>query len=302
VKDSGKVAAELLETIAFAGGERPRDCVLIGLAGRGIQASRSPIMHEREGARLGIAYRYVLIDFDALALADEDIGAIVHAAAELGFAGLNVTHPLKQIVIPHLHRLSPEAEMIGAVNTVVFRDGEHVGHNTDSWGFAEGMRRACPDCPLGRVIQFGAGGAGAAVAHALLELGVASLCVIDQDTGRADALARRLAPIAGERLTVSTDVEQAVATADGIVNATPAGMAKYPGTPFPTALLSSDQWVADIVYFPAETELLHAAKSLGCRTIPGMGMAIYQAVRAFELFTGVQPDATAMTAHFEAAA
>jgi shikimate dehydrogenase len=302
VKDPGKTAAELLETIAFAGGQHRGECVLIGLAGRGIQASRSPVMHEREGARLGIAYRYVLIDFDALALADEDIGAIVEAAADLGFAGLNITHPLKQIVIPHLHRLSPEAELIGAVNTVVFRDGERVGHNTDSWGFAEGMHRACPDCPLDRVVQFGAGGAGAAVSHALLELGVATLCVIDQDAQRAHALARRLAPIAGERLVVSTDVVKAVASALGVVNATPAGMEKYPGTPFPATMLSPDQWVADIVYFPAETELLRAARSLGCRTIPGMGMAIHQAVRAFELFTGVQPDATAMTAHFEAAA
>lgn len=302
MKDSGKTAAELLERIAFTGGQRPRDCVLIGLAGRGIQASRSPIMHEREGARLGIAYKYVLIDFDALGLADEGIGAIVEAADELGFAGLNITHPLKQVVIPHLHRMSPEAELIGAVNTVVFRNGERAGHNTDSWGFAEGMRRACPDCPLDRVAQFGAGGAGAAVSHALLELGVGNLCIIDKDTERARALAHRLTPVAGERVTVSNDVEKAVASAQGIVNATPAGMTKYPGTPFPASLLSPGQWVADIVYFPAETELLRAAKSIGCRTIPGTGMAIYQAVRAFELFTGVQADVSAMTAHFEAAA
>src|SRR6185312_3512746 len=121
-------------TPAGAGRDAAPATVLVGLAGRGIQASRSPAMHEREGLRLGIPFRYVLIDFDALGLKDSGIGSVVRAAAELGFAGLNITRPFTQTVMPSLDELSPEAEIIGAVNTVVMKDGRCIGHNTDSWG------------------------------------------------------------------------------------------------------------------------------------------------------------------------
>jgi shikimate dehydrogenase len=279
---------------------RNEKTVVVGLAGRGIQASRSPMMHEREGRRLGIPYRYILIDFDLLGLGDSEIGAIVRAASELGFAGLNITHPFKQAVISSLDALSPEAELIRAVNTVVLRDGRSTGHNTDSWGFAESLRQARPALPIERVALFGAGGAGAAVAHALDQLGVGMLTIIDKDAARAKALAGRLRP--GLARVCETEAEAAIAGAQGIVNATPVGMANYPGTPFPTHLLSAGQWVADIVYFPERTELLRAAAAVGCRTVPGSGMAIHQAVRAFELFTGMQSDAASMARHFEAAA
>jgi len=288
-------------TPAGAGRDAAPATVLVGLAGRGIQASRSPAMHEREGARLGIPFRYVLIDFDALGLKDSGIGAVVRAAAELGFAGLNITHPFKQTVIPALDGLSPEAESIGAVNTVVIRNGRCVGHNTDGWGFAESLRQARPSLPIGRIVQFGAGGAGAAVAHALDGLGVGELAIVDRAAERAEALAARLGRHSSRTFKASQAVAEKLEWAEGIVNATPVGMANYPGTPFPTKLLSARHWVADIVYFPEDTELLRAARTAGCRTVPGSGMAVYQAVRAFELFTGVQPDASAMTEHFRAA-
>jgi len=275
--------------------------IIVGLAGRGIEGSRSPSMHEREGRRLGISYRYILIDFDRLGLNDSEIGTVVQAASRLGFAGLNVTHPFKQAVISSLDALSPEADLIGAVNTVVMRDGRCVGHNTDSWGFAESLRQSGSALPIGRVVLFGAGGAGAAVAHALDQLGVGRLAIIDQDTERAKALAGRLRSRSVRSIEASREVETEIARAEGVVNATPVGMASYPGTPFPPTLLSAGQWVADIVYFPERTELLRAAGETGCRTIPGSGMAVYQAVRAFELFTGVKPDAVSMVRHFEAA-
>jgi shikimate dehydrogenase len=277
------------------------DAILVGLAGRGIRGSRSPVMHEREGARLEIPFRYVLIDFDVLGLKDSSIGSVVRAAVELGFAGLNVTHPFKQTVIASLDELSAEAESIGAVNTVVMKNGRCVGHNTDSWGFAESLRQARPALPLGRVVQFGAGGAGAAVAHALDRLGVGELCIIDQSPERAEALAARLGQHSTRTFKASRAVEETIEWAEGLVNATPVGMANYPGTPFPARLLSERHWVADIVYFPEDTALLRAARVTGCRTVPGSGMAVYQAVRAFELFTGVHPDAAAMTQHFRAA-
>jgi shikimate dehydrogenase len=278
-----------------------RDAVLIGLVGRGIQLSRSPIMHEREGARLGMRYTYLLIDFDRLGLADSALGSVIAAAEQLGFAGLNVTHPFKQSVVAHMSGLAPEASAIGAVNTVVFSSGSRQGHNTDSWGFAESFREGMAGCSLKRAVQFGAGGAGAAVAYALMELGVGELRIVDSDGDRASQLASRMAARFGERVQAETDVYGAIAKADGIVNTTPVGMAKYPGVPFPSSLLSPGHWVAEIIYFPQETELLKQARSLGCHVLAGTGMAVYQAVRAFELFTGTAPDRTAMISHFEAA-
>lgn len=292
-------AARLLrETLA----RQPRAQVLVGLLGRAIQSSRSPIMHEREARRLGLDCRYLLVDFDALGLPDAALPAVIDAAAREGFAGFNVTHPFKQQILPHLAALSPEAQAIGAVNTVVLSGGQAVGHNTDAWGFASSYRRDMKGAPLERVVQFGAGGAGAAVAHALVELGAGELSLIDRDRDRAETLAHRLRASSGRNIRAVADDARALADAQGIVNATPMGMAKYPGLPFAAALLRPTHWVAEIVYFPAETELLRLARELGCRTLSGTGMAIGQAARAFELFTGRTPDPAAMASHFEAAA
>lgn len=287
----------IAERATPSGAGRPH--VLVGLLGRAIQSSRSPIMHEREASRLGFSCSYLLIDFDTLDLPDEALGAVIKAAPSLGFAGFNVTHPFKQQVLAHLSALAPEAEAIGAANTIVFAPPGPVGHNTDAWGFLQSFRDGMAGAALRRVVLLGAGGAGAAVAHALLTLGVHELSVIDQDFGRARALAQRFESIGIVRAV--SDVGSAIGICDGIVNATPVGMAKYPGLPFDGALLRPDQWVAEIVYFPQETELLSHARALGCRTLSGIGMAIGQAARAFELFTGKAADRNAMAEFFEAA-
>jgi shikimate dehydrogenase len=273
--------------------------VLVGLLGRGIQSSRSPIMHEREASRLGFSCSYLLIDFDALNLPDAALGAVIKAAPSLGFAGCNVTHPFKQQVLAHLQALSPEAKTIGAVNTIVFSLQGATGHNTDAYGFLQSFRDELSGVALDRVVQIGAGGAGAAVAHALLELGVGELVIHDQDFTRAQALAQRLS--SSGKVRAVANVEPEIAAADGIVNATPVGMAKYPGLPFAPELLQPRHFVAEIVYFPLETELLRRARILGCRTLSGIGMAIGQAARAFELFTGKRADRNAMAEFFEAA-
>lgn len=277
------------------------DAVIVGLVGRGIQSSRTPGMHEREAQRLGIAYSYILIDFDRLGLPDAALGDLVSAAQAAGFHGLNVTHPFKQAVIPVLDFLSEEARAIGAVNTVVFAGGRKAGHNTDSWGFAESFSESMAGAPMERVALFGAGGAGAAVGHSLMQLGAGRLSIVDTEPGRAEDLALRMSAFFGDRVEACADPSAAVRAADGIVNTTPVGMAKYPGTPFETALLRPEKWVADIIYFPPDTQLLAQARGIGCRTLPGTGMAIYQAVRAFELFTGRPADRRAMAGHFEAA-
>jgi shikimate dehydrogenase len=276
--------------------------VLIGLVGRSIASSRSPVMHEREGERLGLRYTYALIDFDEAGLPDAALGEVVAIAEEVGFTGFNVTHPFKQAVMGHLTRLAPDAESIGAVNTVVFAAGQRTGHNTDEWGFAESFRRGLRGASLAAVALFGAGGGGAAVAHALLHLGVGKLDICDSESDRAAHLAGALAERFRRPIAAVTSEEAALAGAAGVVNATPVGMEKYPGMPFGARLLQPRHWVADIVYFPPETALLRAARARGCRILPGTGMAVFQAVRAFELFTGIAPDREAMTRHFEAAA
>ncbi|BBP55611.1 shikimate dehydrogenase (NADP(+)) [Pseudomonas sp. St386] len=274
--------------------------VLAGLIGAGIQASRTPALHEHEGDAQGMRYLYRLIDLDALKLDSGALADLLVAAERMDFTGLNITFPCKQAIIPLLDELSPEARGIGAVNTVVLKDGKRIGHNTDCLGFAEGFRRGLGDVARKRVVQMGAGGAGAAVAHALLMEGVETLSIFDVEVSRAEALANNLNQHFGAgRARAGHDLPTSMAEADGLVNTTPMGMAKLPGMPVPVELLRGTLWVAEIVYFPLETELLRNARAVGCRTLDGGNMAVFQAVKAFELFSGVAPDAQRMLAHFQ---
>ena len=274
--------------------------VLAGLIGAGIQASRTPALHEHEGDAQGLRYLYRLIDLDQLKLDSSALPDLLMAAERMNFTGLNITFPCKQTIIPLLDELSPEARGIGAVNTVVLKDGKRIGHNTDCLGFAEGFRRGLQGVALERVVQMGAGGAGAAVAHALLSEGVQLLSIFDVEISRAQALADNLNQHFGAgRAVAGHDLPSTMAQADGLVNTTPMGMKKLPGMPVPLELLRAELWVAEIVYFPLETELLRNARALGCRTLDGGNMAVFQAVKAFELFSGVVPDAQRMLAHFQ---
>ena len=274
--------------------------VLAGLIGAGIQASRTPALHEHEGDAQGMRYLYRLIDLDQLKLDSNALPDLLMAAERMSFTGLNITFPCKQIVIALLDELSPEARGIGAVNTVVLKDGKRIGHNTDCLGFAEGFRRGLNGVARARVVQMGAGGAGAAVAHALLSEGVQQLSIFDVEISRAQSLADNLNKHFGAgRARAGTDLSSVLAQADGLVNTTPMGMAKLPGMPVPVELLRADLWVAEIVYFPLETELLRNARALGCRTLDGGTMAVFQAVKAFELFSGVAPDTQRMLEHFQ---
>ena len=275
---------------------------LLGLIGKGIQASKSPALHETEAAAQGFRCSYELFDLDYVGDGrnGDVLPGLLREAEDRGFAGLNITYPCKQAIIPLLHELSDEARIVGAVNTVRFRDGRRVGYNTDAWGFAESFRRGLSGASLRRVVQVGAGGAGAATAHALLELGARELYLIDTDVRRAESLATKLgAHFAGRQIKAVTDLRQAVGKSDGVLNATPMGMSAHPGSAVPPDLLRNDLWVADIVYFPMETELLRAARAMGCRTLDGGGMVVFQAARAFEIFTGRKADGDRMRRHFE---
>ncbi|MDR6512253.1 shikimate dehydrogenase [Novosphingobium capsulatum] len=266
-----------------------------GLLGRAILASSSPRLHEEEARALGLDLTYELFDFTQRGLADADLAGVVDSLKRQGFAGFNVTYPFKQAIMPLMDELAPSAQAAGAVNTVAIRDGRLIGHNTDMPGFRDSLLAGLPGAALGHVIQLGAGGAGSAVANALLSLGVARLELVDPDAARAGALATDLAaryPSARVLVTPLADLD--TAPADGIVNATPIGMAAKPGTPIPADAIAAHHWLADIIYFPLETELLRVARSKGCRAINGIGMVVGQAALALGIITGHTPNAERM--------
>ncbi len=274
---------------------RAQSSVLAGLIGEGIGPSRSPDMHEAEAQALGLRLVYKLIDLQRL-------GVGVEAVEMTGFAGVNVTHPCKQAVIPHLTSLSDDARALGAVNTVVLKDGARVGHNTDWYGFAAAFKLRMQEASLARVVQLGAGGAGAAVAYATLKMGAGYLTIIDADPARAQGLADKFGALFGAgKISAASRPDEAMKTASGLINATPIGMAAHPGLPLEAGLLRADLWVAEVVYFPLQTALLQAARALGCRVVDGGGMAVFQAAEAFRLITGFEPDIERMLARFAGA-
>ncbi|MGV1902108.1 shikimate dehydrogenase [Agrobacterium sp. 22-3674b3] len=271
----------------------------VGLIGADIQLSKSPALHMREGAAHGLDYSYELVDVVARKLPESALPDLLNELESRGFAGTNITHPFKQAVLPHLHELSDDARMLGAVNTVVFKDGRRIGHNTDWYGFYESFMRGLPDAKRDRALLVGAGGAGVAVAHAALKLGITHLDICDRDLSRAEHLAAELNARFGEGHAFAVkDPADSLPFADGLIHATPMGMPAHPGMPVKADLLEQRHWVADIVYMPLVTELLATAAQKGCRTLPGGGMTVFQAVGAFRLFCGREPDAERMTAHF----
>jgi shikimate dehydrogenase len=280
-------------------GKGPGGRLLIGLIGCGIGRSLTPAMHEEEARQHGLTLFYQLIDLEREPHGAARLPDLLSALRAIGFAGFNVTHPFKQTIVPLLDELSDAARAIGAVNTVVIRDGRLIGHNTDSSGWEWAFRRAWPHADLSQVVLLGAGGAGAAIAHALLRLGVRELSILDVEPGRAAALVSRLGRLHGkDRVAHTTDLSAALARARGLVHATPTGMAHSPGLPVPAALLVPNLWVSEIVYFPLETELLKTARAAGCATLDGGGMAVGQALGAFRLFTGRDGDAARVERHF----
>jgi len=286
---------------------------LVGLIGAGIQRSLTPAMQEAEARAQGLALHYQLIDLDATGQGVEMLPTLISAARTMGFAGLNITYPCKQAVIPLLDALSDEARAMGAVNTVVFERGtgadgravRAVGHNTGGSGWRWGIERALPGADLARVVLVGAGGAGSAIAHAVLRMDAQALVIVDANPTRAAEAAERLnALYPGQRAAPAASAAEALGGgpggrhATGLIHATPTGMDKLPGVPLDVALLRRDLWVSEIVYFPLQTQLLKAAREAGCAVCDGGTMAVGQAVGAFRLFTGHEPDAARMDAHF----
>jgi shikimate dehydrogenase len=274
---------------------------LVGLVGDGVMPSLTPPMHEREGDVQGLRYLYRPIDLLELGLTGESVGELLHSARNMGFNGLNITHPCKQLVLQHLDEVSPDARRLGAVNTVVIEDGRFIGHNTDFSGFAAALASGLPAAKLERVVQLGAGGAGSAVAYALLTAGVRHLDLVDMDAARGTARAAELAgffPDSTVTARTTAELPQLMPLADGLVHCTPVGMAAHPGVPLDLDLLESRHWVADIVYRPIDTELVRGARAKGCEVLDGGRMAVGHAADAFRIFTGLEADPDRMRSHF----
>jgi shikimate dehydrogenase len=269
---------------------------LTGLIGAPIAQSASSAMHELAADALGVRCHYELIE-----VADADragLRALLDGVRNLGFAGVNVTFPYKEAVVPLLDELSDSARAIGAVNTVVVRGGKLVGYNTDATGFERAVKNLVTASRRGPVALIGAGGVGKAIAFALANLGVSEIAIFDADRAKSAQLAAQLCGRLAVR--IAETVEDALLGAVGAINATPVGMLPDRGTPIPDTLLHRDLWVADAVYSPLWTPLLNAARAKGAVVMTGRDLAVHQAADAFELFTGLKPSTAEMGRAFDA--
>lgn len=277
--------------------------VLLGLIGANIMGSLSPLLFADAFKSAGVDGYYHLIDVDRLP--GRRLPQLLDAMKMAGFTGANVTYPFKQEILPLLDKVDLEAAQVGAINTVTIApDGRTTGYNFDRRGWlcsfeeilGAGAARGAT------VVQVGAGGAGHAVAFALMDLGVALLIVHDRDAARAQALCSSLANHFGtSRCRVATNLEREIAAAGGVVNATQTGMRGFPGNPVPVSALKPVHWAADVIYTPVDTEFIKAAAAKGCRVLSGSGMCVHQAVEAFRLFTGITPDIAKLHRVFNAA-
>jgi shikimate dehydrogenase len=274
-----------------------RQRFLTGLIGAPIAHSASPAMHERAADALGVRCHYQLIE--VAGAGREELRTLLEGVRRLGFAGVNVTFPYKEMVVDLLDELSSDAAAMGAVNTVLVCNDRLVGHNTDSTGFAKAATDLVEESRQGTVAVIGAGGVGRAIAFALAGLGVAEIRIFDANRAKAENLAKLLRTRSGA--VVATSVADALLGAVGLVNATPVGMLPGRGTPVPAALLHDGLWVADAVYSPLWTPLLTDAKARNARTMTGRELAIHQAAGAFELFTGLTPSIDVMGNAFDRA-
>lgn len=262
---------------------------LAGVIGSPVGHSRSPRLHRHWMQVHGVAGHYVPLD-----VAQADLEAAIRIMPRMGFVGANVTIPHKETALALADLVTDRAALIGAANTLIFRnDGKVHADNTDGYGFAENLRQGAPgwDPTSGPAAVLGAGGASRAVVAALLDLGAPEVRIANRTRPRAEALHREF----GSRIAVH-DWVQAGNMLEGartLVNATALGMTGRPDLRVPLDALSPEAVVTDLVYTPLRTAFLERAAALGCRTVDGLGMLLYQAAPGFERWFGLRPEVTA---------
>ena len=266
---------------------------MLGVIGYPIGHSLSPRMHNAAFAASDLDFVYVPLE-----VSPERLPAAIQGAAALGFRGLNVTMPHKESILPLLDDVEATARIAGAVNTVIMEDGFLRGMNTDGSGFVEACRAANVSLAGRRVLILGAGGAAAAIAHALIGEEAAGIKIINRTAVRAERLRDRLRTLETgvDISTGSLDgVAEDVSEADIIVNATYLGMKDEDESPVPAACLNGGKVVCDAVYRAGrETRLIQFARGAGALVVPGDRMLLYQGVQAQRLWTGREPDVEAM--------
>lgn len=272
-----------------------------GLIGEGIAGSLTPALHEAEAEAQGLACRYLRMDTATPKFRGQTLKDLLDDAQARGFAGVNVTHPYKNQAADLMDMLSDAARDLGAVNTVLFKGSKRVGHNTDFTGFGRAFAAGLGDADKNNVVLFGAGGAGGAVALALLDGGAKRLRIVDPQPGKARFLVDRIQALrpAASLIAKESFEQDCVKNVCGVVNATPLGMDGHPGMAIDPEWLPRTAWAADIVYFPLETEFLARARASGLRVMTGQGMAVHQAAEAFTHFTGRPADPARMASTFE---
>ena len=259
---------------------------LAGVIGNPIGHSRSPLMHRHWLRRYGIRGDYV-----PLQVAESDLPDVIRALPRMGFVGANVTLPHKSAVMQLVDHLSDRAILVGAVNTLTFReDGTTFGDNTDGYGFMANVRAGAPgwDPKAGPALVLGAGGAARAIIVALADAGVPEILLTNRTRAKADALKTEF----GQRIKVVDWVQAGNVVEDAaiVINTTSLGMTGQPDLRVPLDGLQPQTIVTDIVYSPLRTTLLQTAADMGCVTVDGLGMLLHQGVPGFERWFGKRPE------------
>ena len=267
-----------------------RKVPIAAVLGAPVAHSRSPKLFRHWLNQYGIEGHYVPLHVE-----QADLPQVLQALPAMGFVGCNVTIPHKEKVLELADVITDRAALIGAANTVTFRDGKVFADNTDGHGFVANLRQGAPgwEPKSGAAAVLGAGGAARAVIHSLLELGVLNIRLANRSRPRAEALRNEFGP----KITVydwvkASDMFEGAAT---VVNTTSLGMEGKAPFKVPLDTLEPIAVVGDLVYTPLKTDFLQVAEGLGCQVVDGLGMLLHQAVPGFERWFGVEPAVEAAT-------
>ena len=258
---------------------------IFGLVGYPIKHSFSPAMHSAAFKALGIKAEYRLFEKKPKELTD-----FFKKLRSGSIGGLNVTIPYKEEALRYLDEISQEAELIGAVNTILVKSESLIGYNTDGSGFVLSLRKEVGISPQDKkIVIIGAGGASRAISIHLAQEKAANIILSDIIPDKAEKLASHIRKNIS-RAKVSTvekeELNSGVRTADILINATPVGMKPDDPLPIDLKILHPRLLVCDLIYNPPKTKLLIEAEKIGAKTLNGLGMLLYQGALAFTIWTG----------------
>lgn len=255
-----------------------------GVIGWPVKHSKSPLIHNHWCVKYGVDAAYL-----PLPVPPESLPTVIPALPHMGCVGVNLTIPHKELVLAQVQQLDSFAQRIGAVNTLVIKDGALLGYNTDAYGFWQNLESSVNGIKRGAAFVVGAGGAARAVVAALDDAGFAPIYIMNRTREKAEALRSISAQV--KAVGWSTNPAE-LASCSLLVNTTSLGMQGQPPLELALDALSSDALVTDIVYTPLQTPLLQDASTRGLQIVDGLGMLLYQAQKAFELWFGILPDVT----------